>query len=81
MTSAGGDPEWTDWDAEGIPDLEEQPPGIDAETAEEGSFPPRDHPLAVDDWGTTAREEQLGESLAQRAAREEPDIVPEPPEG
>ena len=77
MSSVQRGPEWTNWDAEGVPDLEEQPPGIDAETAEEGSFPPRDHPLAATDWGTTAYEERVGEPLEVRVAREEPDIMPE----
>ena len=72
--------DWTDWDAEGVPDLQEQPPGIDADTAEEGSFPPRDAPLGSDEWGTTASEQLAGEPLAQRIEREEPDVVPAPPE-
>lgn len=68
---------WTDWDAEGVPDLEDQPPGIDAETAEEGSFPPRDEPLGANEWGTTAREELAGEPLDERVKREIPDVLPE----
>ncbi|MBV9097842.1 MAG: hypothetical protein JO079_07280 [Frankiaceae bacterium] len=34
-----------------------------------------DTPLAVDDYGTTAREEFLGEPLDGRLAREEPDLL------
>jgi hypothetical protein len=34
---------------------------------------PVDRPVAVDDWGTTAREELAGESLDGRLAREQPD--------
>ncbi|HET9061138.1 MAG TPA: hypothetical protein VFN61_14565 [Acidimicrobiales bacterium] len=70
--------DWTEWDAEGMPDLEQQPPGIDAETAEEGSFPAREHPLGADQWGTTAREQLVGEPLAERVAREEPEAKPGP---
>lgn len=67
-------PVWTDKDAEGLPGTEDQPPGYDAETAQEGTFPPRDRALAADDWGATAREERLGESLRRRVAREQPDV-------
>lgn len=34
-----------------------------------------DEPLAVDDYGTTAREESLGEPLDGRLAREEPELL------
>lgn len=34
---------------------------------------PNDRPVAVDDYGTTAREERTGEPLDGRLAREEPD--------
>lgn len=34
-----------------------------------------DEPLAVNDYGTTAREESLGEPLDGRLAREEPDLL------
>lgn len=54
--------------------MEDQPPGYDADTAQEGSFPPRDRPLASDDWGTTPAERRLSESLEQRAERERPDV-------
>lgn len=74
-----GERPWTDWDAEGLPDLEAQPSGIDAETAQEGSFPPRDEPLAVGAWGTTAGEERVGEPLDERVAHEVPDVAPVPP--
>lgn len=76
-----GERPWTDWDAEGMPDLEDQPPGIDAETAEEGSFPARDEPLGADAWGTTAREELVGEPLEERVAHEVPEVLPLPEEG
>ncbi len=59
---------------EGIPDVDELPPGM-ALTGDstEGLVPPRDHPLAADDYGTTPAEEGLGESLEQRVMREEPE--------
>lgn len=58
---------------EGIPELEEQPPGkiLSGETPE-GIVPPRDYPLGAEEYGTTAAEELIGETLAVRAAREEP---------
>jgi hypothetical protein len=64
-------------DAEGIPDIESAPPGKDIETSDEGMMAPRDHPIAagVDPaYATTASEERVGESVAARAAREEPDF-------
>ena len=36
-------------------------------------YAPEDRPWAVDDWGTTASEEEQGESLEGRLAREVPD--------
>jgi hypothetical protein len=59
---------------EGVPDIDELPPGL-ARTGDppEGLVPPRDHPLAADEFGTTPAEEELGESLAQRILREEPE--------
>jgi len=36
---------------------------------------PRDAPVAVDDFGTTAAEEQAGEPLDLRLSREEPDLL------
>jgi hypothetical protein len=40
----------------------------------EGIIPPRDYPLAAEEFGTTAGEEAIGESVDQRAAREEPEV-------
>jgi hypothetical protein len=49
-------------------------------TADEADVPMPDFPQGVDQWGTTAREEELGESLDQRVAREVPDgLRPEDP--
>ena len=60
---------------EGIPDLDEAPPGR-AGAMDESEYvaPPRDHATAVEDYGTTAAEEATPESVADRAAREEPEV-------
>jgi hypothetical protein len=67
-------PRDTSPEEEGIPDVDELPPGL-ARTGDplEGIVAPRDHPLAADDYGTTPAEEALGESLEQRMLREEPE--------
>jgi hypothetical protein len=64
-------------EAEGIPDLERS---NDAELIYDpadayGMEPPRDAPLASDEFGTTAEEMHDGESLDGRIAREEPDVI------
>lgn len=64
-------------DAEGLPSLEDRPPGIDAETDSEGLVVPRDHPIAVGDdpaYAVTAAEERQLETVQERAAREQPDF-------
>lgn len=53
----------------------EVPPGWDEEEPR-----PRDTPQAALDWGTTAREEVLGESVRRRDARTEPDFDERPPQ-
>jgi hypothetical protein len=58
----------------GVPATSEMPANIAPGGEDEEEPPPRDYPQGVDDWGTTAREEALGESVASRAAREEPDF-------
>src|SRR3954469_17884829 len=66
-----------DLDAEGIPDLEEAPPGIDVELNEEGVMAPRDYSVAAGSdpaYSVTAAEERAGESVADRARRENPDF-------
>jgi hypothetical protein len=40
-----------------------------------GYEPPRDTPLLVDEFGTTAAEQRTGEPLDGRIAREEPDVI------
>lgn len=44
-------------------------------------YAPQDRPWAVDDWGTTAVEEESGESLDGRLARELSDAVPPDDDG
>ena len=61
-------------EAEGLPEVEDQPPGIDVETAVEGMMPPRDYPVAATDYGTTAAEEAVDEPLSSRVQREQPDV-------
>jgi hypothetical protein len=47
----------------------------------ERGYSPEDRPWAVDDWGTTGFEEEQGESLDGRLAREVPDVTVEGDEG
>lgn len=64
-------------DAEGLPELEDRPPGIDVETEQEGMMVPRDHPIAAGDdpaYPTTQAEDRAVEGVAERAARENPDF-------
>lgn len=42
---------------------------------QDGMIAPRDFPLAADEWGTTAAEQERGEPLDVRLAREEPDVT------
>lgn len=71
---SGRDRDWTDAEREGQPALEDQPPGIDAETAVEGMPLPPDHPVAVDEVGVTEREREIPETMEQRSGRERPDV-------
>ena len=64
----------SDLEAEGIPAIEDNPPGIEGQNELEGMIPPGDSPMAVDQFGTTAREEQLDEPLADRLRQEQPDV-------
>ena len=63
-------------EAEGVPDLER---ATDMRTGDledaYGMEPPRDAPLAADEFGTTAAEMHDGEPLDDRIAREEPDVM------
>ncbi|HEX2701478.1 MAG TPA: hypothetical protein VHM89_14860 [Acidimicrobiales bacterium] len=59
---------------DGIPATSEAPPGLDVD-AVEGEAAPLDHPQGVDQWGTTAAEELLGEPFELRVAHEQPDTI------
>ena len=41
---------------------------------QEGPYPARDRPVAVNRYGTTAFEEEVGEPLDRKLAREEPEL-------
>ncbi|HZU72651.1 MAG TPA: hypothetical protein VE990_07755 [Acidimicrobiales bacterium] len=73
MRRASQDPPFTDLEAEGLPPVEDQPPGIDDQSAVEGLAPPRDHPVAADDYGTTPAEGRMPERLEDRLRREQPE--------
>ncbi len=76
---SGRDSDWTDSESEGLPATEDQPPGIGPETAEEGSPLPADHPVGAQERGVTQLEESVPETVAERAARERPDLPQAPP--
>jgi hypothetical protein len=64
------------FEEEGIPDLEG--PLREKEMTgdgQEGIVLPRDHPVAADEYGTTADEQHRGEPLDLRLSREEPDVL------
>jgi hypothetical protein len=68
----------SEFDAEGIPDLGSPLPGKEITgDAQEGIMVPRDRPIAAEEFGTTAYEEEHGEDLDHRLAREEPDVLTE----
>lgn len=63
-------------EAEGIPDPGFSEPGqIIAGDTEATTEPPHDVAIAVDDFGTTAREVNEGEPLTGRLEREQPDVL------
>ena len=63
-----GDNDLPSWDAEGGGDPEEDP-GVELEAMIEHA----DRPFAVESFGTTAEEEEEGESLEERLSEERPD--------
>jgi hypothetical protein len=63
-----GDHELPSWDAEGGGDPEEDP-AVEFEAMIEHA----DRPFAAESFGTTAEEEEEGESLEQRLAEERPE--------
>lgn len=66
----------SDLEAEGIPDMGDT---LEAKEVtgdpQKGYVVPRDHPIAAEDFGTTPFEEEHGEALDDRLAREEPDVL------
>lgn len=70
---SGRDRDWTDTESEGLPAIEDQPPGIGPETALEGTVLPADHPVAGGGLGNAPLEEAMPETVRERAARERPD--------
>lgn len=66
----------SEFEAEGIPDPGFSEPGqVVAGDTEATTEPPHDVAVAVDDFGTTARELHDGESLTGRLDREVPDVL------
>jgi hypothetical protein len=66
----------SEFEAEGIPDLQDGfPEQLWAEDPQRAPLP-GDRPLAVDEFGTTAEEQRRGEPLDGRLRREEPEIEP-----
>lgn len=64
-------------DAEGLPALEDRPPGIDVELDQDSILAPRDHPVAAGDdpaYPVTPAEGRVAESVVGRAERENPDF-------
>lgn len=53
--------------------MQSDQPGEELDEALGGGTPP-ERPLGVEDYGTTAAEERWDEPLAERIAREEPDV-------
>lgn len=75
MSTDSFDP--NDLEAEGIPAIEEAPPGMeDAYNQVEGMMPPRDDPVGAEEFGITREEERMDEPLAERVRREEPETMP-----
>jgi hypothetical protein len=71
----GDDDAYEQLDAEDTLDV-----GGPADPLDEG-YSPAERPWAVNDWGTTAREEAEGESLDSRLAREVPDVTDQDDDG
>jgi hypothetical protein len=67
-----GDP----YEDEGLPATDNALPGKQVTGDPQDDIPvPADDPVAVDDYGTTAAEQQAGEPLELRVSREEPDVL------
>jgi len=75
--AAAGVPDYADDDSTAWDDVEST---READGRDPAPLPPdrEDGPLALDEYGTTAEEQRLGEPLEDRLAREEPDVATEP---
>ena len=76
----GRDPE-SEFEDEGIPDLQEGSPAQDWAEDPQRAPIPRDEPTAVEDFGVTADEHSTGEPLDDRLDREVPDQQAAPARG
>ena len=65
----------------GVPAVDEQPQLIPPGDEDEEMPAPLEHPQGADEWGTTEREERLGEPLEVRVLREQPDVITGQPRG
>jgi hypothetical protein len=81
MTTSDRNPLFSDPEREGLPGIADDDSFADQD--ESTSRPadgrgsaalPSDHPVAVNDFGTTAEEQRQGESLDGRLKREQPDL-------
>lgn len=71
----------TDIVEDGVPAIDEQSAELLATGEQaEGEMAPLDDPQGVEEFGTTAAEQRLGESVAQRADREQPERLGEDPD-
>jgi hypothetical protein len=75
--SDGTDPE----EATGVLEASDTLDGRPGDDVLEAGWSPADRPWASTDWGTTEREEEAGEGLAGRLARELPDGATEEGDG
>jgi hypothetical protein len=66
------------WDDEGIPEIADDATPERTRLPEPQEQPlPAERPVAVTDFGTTAREQGEGEWLDRKLAREQPDVTPD----
>ncbi|GAA4615592.1 DUF5709 domain-containing protein [Actinoallomurus liliacearum] len=74
MTHPHPDPDpYSELEEEGIPDLEDSYPERQWAEDPQRAPVPRDEPVGVEEFGTTADEQREGESLDARLRREQPD--------
>jgi Family of unknown function (DUF5709) len=89
MTTSDRDQLFSDPEREGLPGIADDESSADLQESNsrpaDGRGPaalPSDHPIAVNDFGTTAEEQRQGESLDGRLKRERPDLrIDDPADG